>query len=134
MKKNLSIGLLFIPIFILCSCFISQPYYYSYETMKKEVENIEIIRIEINDSNEEEKILKRLNDEEIDLLLKELAKIKYTFSVGDPPVPQGNCLKVYYKKGEIEIISYYGTSIRNITCFEKDFTELLQLFIDLDEN
>ena len=121
-------------IFILGGCFISQSYYYSYETMKKEVENIEIIRVEINNSNEEEKILKRLNNEEIDSLLKELAEIKYTFSVGDPPVPEGNCLKVYYKNGEIEIISYYGTSIRNITCSEEDFTALLRLFINLDEN
>ena len=121
-------------IFILGGCFISQSYYYSYETMKKEVENIEIIRVEINDSNEEERILKRLNNKEIDSLLKELAEIKYTFSVGDPPVPEGNCLKVYYKNGEIEIISYYGTSIRNITCSEEDFTALLRLFINLDEN
>lgn len=134
MRKNLSPGLFFMLIFILGGCFISQSYYYSYETMKKEVENIEIIRVEINDSNEEERILKRLNNKEIDSLLKELAEIKYTFSVGDPPVPEGNCLKVYYKNGEIEIISYYGTSIRNITCSEEDFTALLRLFINLDEN
>lgn len=134
MRKNLSLGLFFMLIFILSGCFISQSYYYSYETMKKEVENIEIIRIEINDSNEEERILKRLNKEEIDSLLKGLAEIKYTFSVGDPPVPEGNCLKVYYKNGEIEIVSYYGTSIRNITCSEEDFTALLRLFINLDEN
>ena len=131
MKKTLFLNVvMFFALFLLGSCFLRREYYFSYDELKNNVERVEIVEIEEWDL-ENLVVLKSLDEEESDLILKELSEIKYTFLWGDPPAPNGICLRFYYINGTEEVIGRRGTSKNgNIACSETEFMEMIEKFLD----
>jgi hypothetical protein len=121
----------------------SQPYYYSYDEQKDQIEKIEIIDIQEFYPDKKYDLLKTLSEEEMDELLSELSNIEFIYGMGPPNTsPEGFCLKLYYKNGEIGYINY-NTSIKfnaegsrrifekKLQCPEDNFNDLLSKYIEL---
>ena len=133
MKKMLFLNVVMaLALFFLGGCFLNREYYFSYDELKSNVERVEIV--EIKEWNLENLvILKSLNEEESDLILKELSEIKYAFLWGDPPEPNGICLRLYNTNGTEDIISSFGTTVGNMGCSESEFMEMIEQFVDLEQ-
>ena len=134
MKKTLFLNVVMaLALFFLGGCFLNREYYFSYDELKSNVERVEIVEIKEWDL-ENLVILKSLNEEESDLILKELSEIPYMFCLGDPPSPNGVCLNLYYIDGTEEVVGWCGTSQnRNIKCSESEFMEMIEQFVDLEQ-
>ena len=134
MKKTLFLNVVkALALFFLGGCFLNREYYFSYDELKSNVERVEIV--EIKEWNLENLvILKSLNEEESDLILKELSEIRYTYIWNDPPdIPSGICLRLYNIDGTVDLIGIYGTTIDRVHCSELEFMEMIEQFVDLEQ-
>ena len=134
MKKILFLNvIMFLVLFFLGGCFLNSEYYFSYDELKNNVKRVEIVEIEEWDL-QNLVVLKSLDEKESDLILQELSEIQYMFCWGDPPSPNGICLSLNYIDGTEEVIGWCGTSQnRNIKCSESEFMEMIEQFVDLEQ-
>ena len=133
MKKTLFLNVVMaLALFFLGGCFLDREYYFSYDELKNNVERVEIVEIEEWDLKNLV-VLKSLDEEESDLILKELSEIRYTFLWGDPPEPNGICLKLYNADGTEDIISSFGTTVGKVSCSESEFMEMIERFLDSEQ-
>ena len=92
MKKMLFLNVVMaLALFSLGGCFGRKEYYFSYDELKSNVERVEIVEVP-GGNLQKINILKSLDEEESDLILKELSEIRYSFIWNDPPRPSGICL------------------------------------------
>ena len=134
MKKILFLNvIMFLVLFLLGGCFLDREYYFSYDELKNNVERVEIVEVP-GGNLQSITTLKSLDEEESDLILKELSEIQYMFCWGDPPSPNGICLNLYYADGTEEVIGWCGTSQnRNIECSESEFMGMIEQFLDSEQ-
>lgn len=111
---------------------MDREYYFSYDELKNNVERVEIVEIEEWDLKNLV-VLKSLDEEESDLILKELSEIRYTYIWNDPPRPSGICLRLYNIDGTEDVIGIYGTTIDRVHCSESEFMEMIEQFVDLEQ-
>ena len=133
MKKILFLNvIMFLVLFLLGGCFLDREYYFSYDELKNNVERVEIV--EVPEGNLQSiTTLKSLDEEESDLILKELSEIRYTYIWNDPPRPSGICLRLYNIDGTEDVIGIYGTTIDRVHCSESEFMEMIEQFVDLEQ-
>ena len=133
MKKMLFLNVVMVlALFFLGGCFLDKARYFSYDELKNNVERVEIV--EVSTDSQSITILKSLDEEESDLILKELSEIRYTYIWNDPPdIPSGICLRLYNIDGTVDLIGIYGTTIDRICCSELEFMEMIEQFVDLEQ-
>ncbi len=134
MKKMLFLNVVMaLALFFLGGCFLDKARYFSYDELKNNVERVEIVEIPGGDLKKMN-VLKSLDEEESDLILKELSEIRYTYIWNDPPdIPSGICLRLYNIDGTVDLIGIYGTTIDRICCSESEFMEMIEQFVDLEQ-
>lgn len=134
MKKTLFLNVVkALALFFLGGCFLDKARYFSYDELKNNVERVEIVEIPGGDLKKMN-VLKSLDEEESDLILKELSEIRYTYIWNDPPdIPSGICLRLYNIDGTVDLIGIYGTTIDRICCSESEFMEMIEQFVDLEQ-
>ena len=133
MKKTLFLNVVMaLALFFLGGCFLNREYYFSYDELKSNVERVEIVEIPGGDLKKMN-VLKSLDEEESDLILKELSEIRYSFIWNDPPRPSGICLRLYNIDGTEDVIGLYGTTIAPVCCSESEFMEMIEQFVDLKQ-
>ena len=134
MKKMLFLNVVMVlALFFLGGCFLDKARYFSYDELKNNVERVEIVEIPGGDLKKMN-VLKSLDEEESDLILKELSEIRYTYIWNDPPdIPSGICLRLYNIDGTVDLIGIYGTTIDRICCSESEFMEMIEQFVDLEQ-
>ena len=134
MKKMLFLNVVMVlALFFLGGCFLDKSRYFSYDELKNNVERVEIVEIPGGDLKKMN-VLKSLDEEESDLILKELSEIRYTYIWNDPPdIPSGICLRLYNIDGTVDLIGIYGTTIDRICCSESEFMEMIEQFVDLEQ-
>ena len=134
MKKMLFLNVVkALALFFLGGCFLDKARYFSYDELKNNVERVEIVEIPGGDLKKMN-VLKSLDEEESDLILKELSEIRYTYIWNDPPdIPSGRCLRLYNIDGTVDLIGIYGTTIDRICCSESEFMEMIEQFVDLEQ-
>lgn len=133
MKKTLFLNVVMaLALFFLGGCFLDREYYFSYDELKNNAEKVEIV--EVPTDSQSIIILKSLDEEESDLILKELSEIRYTYIWNDPPdIPSGICLRLYNIDGTVDLIGIYGTTIDRVHCSESEFMEMIEQFVDLEQ-
>ena len=133
MKKTLFLNVVMaLALFFLGGCFLNREYYFSYDELKSNVERVEIVEIPGGDLKKMN-VLKSLDEEESDLILKELSEIRYSFIWNDPPRPSGICLRLYNIDGTEDVIGLYGTTIAPVCCSESEFMEMIEQFVDVKQ-
>ncbi len=134
MKKMLFLNVVMVlALFFLGGCFLDKARYFSYDELKNNVERVEIVEIPGGDLKKMN-ILKSLDEEESDLILKELSEIRYTYIWNDPPeIPGGICLRLYNIDGTVDFIGIYGSTIDRVCCSETEFMEMIEQFVDLEQ-
>ena len=134
MKKTLFLNVVIVlALLFFGGCFGRKEYYFSYDELKNNVERVEIVEIPGGDLKKMN-VLKSLDEEESDLILKELSEIRYTYIWNDPPdIPSGICLRLYNIDGTVDLIGLYGTTIDRICCSESEFMEMIEQFVDLEQ-
>ena len=141
MKKSLFIIIIIIIIFIfisLAGC--GGSYYYNYEDLKETVEKVEIIEITNEGKTAEDfKLIRILNDKEMDELLEELAKVEFIYPFGTPRELSDTGIKMYYSNEEYEIVSRLATKRykddveidwRMRYCSKEDFDNLVSKYLN----
>ena len=133
MKKTLFLNVVIVlALLFFGGCFLDKARYFSYDELKNNVERVEIV--EVPTDSQSITILKSLDEEESDLILKELSEIRYTYIWNDPPdIPSGICLRLYNIDGTVDLIGIYGTTIDRICCSESEFMEMIEQFVDLEQ-
>ena len=134
MKKMLFLNVVMaLALLFFGGCFLDKARYFSYDELKNNVERVEIVEIPGGDLKKMN-VLKSLDEEESDLILKELSEIRYTYIWNDPPdIPSGICLRLYNIDGTVDLIGIYGTTIDRICCSESEFMEMIEQFVDLEQ-
>jgi len=115
-------------------------YYYSYDDLKSEVIKVEVIKID--DLGRNQVLLRELSGKEIDMMLIELAQIRFSYPFGDPLEVHGFCFKIYYRSLKYEIIGQMGTKRfdednRSVAWYKRrcsvaDFKTLISKFVDIE--
>lgn len=124
---------MFLGWFCFSRCFWDKARYFSYDELKNNVERVEIVEVP-GENSQSITILKSLDEKESDLILKELSEIRYTYIGNDPPdIPSGICLRLYNIDGTVDLIGIYGTTIDRICCSESEFMEMIEQFLDLEQ-
>ncbi|HIR23122.1 MAG TPA: hypothetical protein IAB32_04965 [Candidatus Scatosoma pullicola] len=133
MKKTLFLNVVMVlTLFFLDGCFLDKAHYFSYDELKNNAEKVEIV--EVPTDSQSIIILKSLDEEESDLILKELSEIRYTYIWNDPPdIPSGICLRLYNIDGTVDLIGIYGTTIDRVHCSETEFMEMIERFLDSEQ-
>lgn len=137
--KKLSIIIIFVLLISLVGCIGN--YYYNYEDLKESVEEVEIIEITNEGKTIEDfKFIRKLNDEEKDEFMQDLAKIEFVYPFGDPyDFKDGIAFRIGYCNQEYEIISELTTkrykedieiSWRKRNCSEEDFENLISKYLN----
>lgn len=123
MKKVAVALVILLTLISLCGC----KYRFDYEELVKNVQKIEII--EYNSETEEEKLLTTIAESVQKELLLDLSELDYSYFYGPPKWPDGRCIKLIYTNDSFEIISWYGTTKKQlIKCNQISFEEMLQKY------
>lgn len=123
MKKVAAILVVVLLLFSLSGC----EYSFNYEELIQNVQTIEII--DYSPITEEETLLTVISESDKSLLLMDLCQLKYQLFYGPPEKPYGQCVKLTYVDGNIEIIGWRATTERStISCDKVLFEEMLSKY------
>ena len=151
MKKAIQIVLVIIlvlaivPTIIGVSCLVAYisdlasgedtVFYFEYDELVKNLEKAEIVYVEDFSYGGTGKItvVKTLEYDEALAAIKDLSKIQYISPLfGNPPVPDGYCLRLWYKDGTNQIYGASGTTARWAWCVDnrEKFDVMINKYID----
>lgn len=117
MKKVTVILVVLVMLITLCGC----EYSFNYEELSQNVQTIEII--DYSPLTEEETLLTVISESDRNAFLEDLSQLKYKLFYGQPEKPYGQCIKLIYTNGDIEIIGWRATTKRSTLSCDKDLFE-----------
>ncbi|MDR1001918.1 MAG: hypothetical protein LBL82_01415 [Oscillospiraceae bacterium] len=132
MRKLLPIIVIVFILFSVTGC-REQPY--PFKGPISEIESIEIVSAE---SSLEYTVIKTLSETEKEAFLGQFKRLIFRSYVGDPPGLYGIAVKITYKNGLYEMVSYFAAEyVKNgviqyrwLSCDENTYNNLLDKFLE----
>ena len=108
-------------------------FYFEYNELAENLEKAEIVYVEdfIYGGTGKITVVKTLEYDEALAAINDLSKIQYISPLfGSPPVPDGYCLRLWYKDGTSEIYGAGGTTARWAWCLDsrEKFDKLIEKY------